>query len=654
VQGQVNITFLLLFNGVVALTGGQNPGGQRPVPEVVQELLGLGVRRVGIVSEEPGRYRGMGRDRVEVYSMEDHAQALARFKELEGTTALILDKECATEKARRRRRKGLRPDKYILIHEEICEGCGDCYVQSEGCAALYSVQTEFGEKTQIRQANCVQDELCVDGECPSFVEVRPKKGARLRRREPEPLDELPAAPPCSLEGTYTIFAVGRGGTGVVTIAHLLAYAAMLEGKWVYLSNNTGLAQKGGPVEAPIVLSQGEPLVFNRLFPGQVDLYLGFDLLRAAEADNLKYLSPEKSQALVSTAKVPSAAMNRHPQTQKFPQGERLRELIDGCTRKGANLYLDTYWLAERLFADILFANMLLLGAAHQAGAIPLQAESIEQAIRLNGKAVENNVQAFRWGRLAVADPARVERALGKKERTPEEVIAANRQQLKARPAHLALHEEALGSVGLDAEGQKMLSVRILELGAYQDVEYARQYCQVVRRAWEVERDFGGRGGRLTRAVIFNLYKLMAYKDEYEVARLATRAEAEERIRQLFEGEVAISHRLHPPTLRWLFAKKASFGPWFRPVLKGLARLRSLRGTALDPFGRTPARRLERELVGWYRRLVEEVLERVDEDTYGQAEQLLRLPERIRGYEGIKERAAAEARKEAQRLLAQLG
>ena len=211
VQGEVNITFLLLFNGAVALTGGQTPGGQRPVADVVQELLGLGVVKVGIVSEEPVRYRHLDGERIEVFGLEHHAEALEQFKEIAGTTALILDKECATEKGRRRRREGLTPDEYVLIDEAICEGCGDCYAQSEGCAALYSVATEFGDKTQVRQAQCAQDGLCIDGECPSFVVVKPAKGTRLRRRRPEPLDELPEPPACLLDGPYAIFAMGRGG-----------------------------------------------------------------------------------------------------------------------------------------------------------------------------------------------------------------------------------------------------------------------------------------------------------------------------------------------------------------------------------------------------------------------------------------------------------
>ena len=652
VQGQVNITFLLLYNGVVALTGGQNPGGQRPVPDVVQELLGIGVNLIGIVGEEPERYADLQLPQVKVYGMEGHAEALEYFKQVEGTTVLILDKECATEKNRRRRGQGLKPEKYILINEEICEGCGDCYEQSEGCAALYNVETEFGDKTQVRQANCTQDELCVDGECPSFMTVVPGGGVGLRRRRPEPLEDLPEPAKKDLQEAYTIFAMGRGGTGVVTISHLLAYAAMIEGKYVYLSNNTGLAQKGGPVEAPIVLSTTRQPVFNRLFPGGVDLYLGFDLLRAAETQNLNYAAPDRTRALISTTKVPNARINRH-RDEKFPDSAGLIELIDSYTCKGENVYLDTYWLAEKLFADILYANMLLLGAAYQAGTIPLGAASIERAIELNGKAVENNIQAFRWGRLAVAAPASLEKSLGPQERAPEEIIEVNRGRLQNHPGRLQLHEEALGEIKLDPEWQRKLSVRLCDLCEYQDIAYARAYLKVVSRVWQREQDFPDRGFQLTRAVIANLYKLMAYKDEYEVARLATRADYLKDVEQLFDGPAKVFYRLNPPNLRWLRLGKLNLGPWVRPFLKLLAQLRWLRGKPFDPFGFSSCRRLEKALIEWYLSLVEEVLGGIKGENYALAVKILESAEGIRGFEHVKEKSAAKIQGDVQILLDQL-
>ena len=660
VQGGVNITFLLLFNGAVALTGGQRPGGQRSVSEVAGELLSLGVREVGIVSEEPQRYRSLKGEKVRVFGLDRHAEALARFKGIAGTTALILDKECATEKGRRRRRLGEKPESYILVNERLCEGCGDCYRQSEGCAALYGTETEFGEKTQVRQASCVQDGLCVDGECPSFVKVTPRSGsAGLRRATPEPLRDLPepAFHPDLDSGDYTIFAVGRGGTGVVTISHLVAYAGMLDGLDVYLSNNTGLAQKGGPVEAPIVLSRRRQPVFNRLFPGSSDLYLGFDLLRAAEPGNLRFASSDRTVALVSTTRIPTAQMNRNP-GGKFPDPDYLAGLIDQCSRKPDNLYIDSFWLAEKLFGDSLYANMLLLGAAYQAGRLPLRAASIEAAIALNGKAVDANVQAFRWGRLAVADPARLQAHVGPVVPDGADIIRENRGKLGSG-SQRSLHDEALQSLDLPAELAARFSVRIADLISYQDESYATEYVDFVRTVAAAETGARGDGPRpLTRAVILNLHKLMAYKDEYEVARLALDRESRQRLAGMFDGEVRISHYLNPPTLRRFRVGKIAAGPWFRPLFSCLRALRGLRSTPWDPFGRTPCRKLERELVAWYRSQMQEVAGLLSRPGTTAADrtravEIAEAPDSIRGYEEVKIESAAKAKAQAEARLRDL-
>jgi indolepyruvate ferredoxin oxidoreductase len=655
VQADVNITFLLLFNGAVALTGGQEPGGKRSVPDVARELLALGVCSVGIVSEDSRRYRRLKADGVRLYSLGQHAAALQQFSDTAGTTALILDKECATEKTRRRRRERTQPDRYVMINEDICEGCGDCYRQSEGCAALYKVPTDFGEKTQVRQSSCVQDELCVDGECPSFVTVRPAAGVGLRRMRPESVEEAALPEPTKPSANpYVIYAVGRGGTGVVTISHLIAYAAMMDNKQVYLSNNTGLAQKGGPVEAPIVIGDSEPPVFNRLLPGSADLLLGFDLLRAAEPGNLYYTSAERTTALVSTTRLPTAEMNRNPD-REFPDPDKLADLIEQFTVPAANVYLDTYWMSEQLFGDVLYANMLLLGAAYQAGRLPVSAPSLEEAVRLNGKQVEENLQAFRWGRLAVADPQRVEALIGRGGAADRgDVIARNRGDLIHRNGHagVRLHDEALAEFSLlDAEVQQQFSTRIAELAAYQNVAYAKRYVDTVRAVWHAEgpssdvsqsSDATTANG-LTRTVILQLFQLMAYKDEYEVARLATRATgAEQKLREQFDGPVRIAYNLNPPTIRRLGLGKIKVGPWLRPALRLLARLKVLRESSLNPFGFSACRRLERELIPWYEGCLRRLLKVLTADNHGQMNQLLQAVDAIRGYEQIKIDAAEKA------------
>ena len=403
--------------------------------EVAGELISLGVREVGIVGDGTAGYGEVAGDpKVRLFSLDRQAEAIAHFRQAPGTTVMILDKECATEKGRRRRRRGGAPERYVFIDEEVCEGCGDCLRQSEGCAALYSVDTELGDKRQVQQASCMQDELCLDGECPSFLTVQAKGGTRLRRRRPPALDGIPEPRRRELaEGeTLTLFTVGRGGTGVVTVSHLIAWAALLDGLRVYLSNNTGLAQKGGPVEAPIQLARSRQPAFHRLLPGGADVYIGFDLLRAAEASNLRYADPGRTVAVVSTTRLPTAGLNRNPE-QRFPDPEGLAETIDACTRKDDNCYLDTSWLAEGLFGDILFANVILLGAAFQSGQLPLRADSLEAVIRLNGKAVEDNLQAFRWGRLAVADPDRVRAAVGAPRPDAASVVARSRRAAWGRP-----------------------------------------------------------------------------------------------------------------------------------------------------------------------------------------------------------------------------
>ncbi len=651
VQGEVNITFLLLFNGVVALTGGQDPGGVRGVFDVVQELLGMGVGRVGIVSARADELSELNGERVQVYTLEEQAQAQNAFKQIAGTTVLILDKECATERGRRDRRQGIKPDRYVLINDEICEGCGDCYTQSEGCAALHSVDTEWGKKTQVRQAHCAQDELCIDGECPAFVVAHDAQGHGLRRRIPEEIDGLPEPPACPMNSSYSILAVGRGGTGVVTFSHLLAYAAMLEGKQVYLSNNTGLAQKGGPVEAPIVLSEDHQPAFNHLFPGEVDLYLGFDLLRAAEGGNMRFVAPQTSRAAVSTAQIPTAEMNRNPRTVGFPEVDTLVGVIESNVRKGESVYIDTYWLAEALFSDILYANMILLGAAYQAGMIPVKASSLEWALELNGKAVENNVRAFRWGRLAVADPSRLERMLGKEKPSDEERVVEAREIA----ANHRRGAECLGQIlGMEwpRAVQPAVARRFAELCEYQDAAYAEAYFQFVEQVLSLERE-RGLSVEFTDVVAHQLFRMMAYKDEYEVARLATNDRAVERLESHFAGAVNVSYRLQPPALRWLFRKKVSFGSWFHWGLCALKRGKKLRGTPFDPFGYLPSRRLERELIDWYRQLVEAVLPHLDGERYSECVELARSADEIRGFEGVKERAARAVRTVAARRLERL-
>ena len=635
VEAGTNITFLLLFNGAVALTGGQRPAGQRDTEDVVSELLGMGVERLGIVSEDPSAYKLNPDTRVELFSTERHAEALDTFKKLRGTTALILDKECATEKSRRARRQQTAPTEYIMINEAICEACGDCFRKSEGCAALYQVNTENGPKTQIRTSQCTRDRLCVEGECPAFVSVIPAAGTKLRRRsrgmiEPPPEPTLP-----ELDHTYSIYANGRGGTGVVTISHILAFAAMMEGRFVYLSNNTGLAQKGGPVEAPIQISAEKQIAFHRLLPGAADLYLGFDLIRAAEPGNLRYATANRSVGIVSSSVLPTAEQNRHPDG-RIPDAEFLRMVIERYTRSRENIYVDTYAAAESLFADSVFANMILFGAAFQAGAVPVSSSSIERAIRLNDRAVEENLCAFRWGRIAVADPERLTRVSEEGDLNPVSIRVGGREYTSTSAAKAAT-PSITNQLG-DNELEEEVDLYLTELAAYQDDNYASGFLRYIQKVRVKEQAIGMAATRFTRTVAFQLYRLMAYKDEYEVARLATKPQFERRIRGLFEGRLSIRYHLQPPNLRWLFKNKIRCGWGARTVLCLLARMKWLRGSWCDPFGFAKSRRQERELVGWYRELIAALTEKLDESNYDRAVEIAATADRIRGFEAVKSKA----------------
>ena len=650
IQGEVNITFLLLFNGVVALTGGQNPGGARSISDVVNELSGLGVNQIGIVCSDPKEYDHLRKQNVELFDFSQHSSALDVFKKIEGTSVLILDKECATERGRRQRRSNIFPQRYIMINDEICEGCGDCYTKSEGCAALSPIETKWGEKTRVSQTNCSQDELCIDGECPSFVVVKPNKGVTLKKRRPKDTMVLPEPKLQATGDSYTIYAVGRGGTGVVTFSHLIAYAAMIEKKYVYLSNNTGLAQKGGPVEAPIVIGTEKQPIFNCLMPGSVDLYIGFDLLRASESKNLKFASSNKTRTVINTEVIPTAAMNRNPRDVKLPSLDTITQGIERNMLSGENIYVNTSEFAESLFSDTVYSNMLLLGAAYQAGFIPLKSESIEKAIRLNGKSVRFNIQAFRWGRSIVVDPSAIKNEL-KLNQCSQIDNESQEIDLKSNPKTVGLFHR-LRAMELPFDLHEKIELRVRELCNYQDVSYAEKFIETLEPVWNSEKTINY-SGRLTKVASMGLYRHMAYKDEYEVARLSLKKEAVGKIKGMFDGPVELIYCFHPPALRWLFKKKVYFGPWFRYVLNILRYGKYFRGGTLDLFGKSRFRRSERDLIVWYRDLLSTVASRLNKVNYEKTVELVGKVDQIRGYEQVKESASIQVKSECSELLRQI-
>lgn len=601
----VNITYKILYNSAVAMTGGQQAAGAVPVPELTRKLEADGVRRIAVLTEDLRKYKGVKlAANAQLRDRDELPDVLREFEREPGVTAIIYDQQCAAEKRRLRSRGKLEePTLRLVIHEEVCEGCGDCVTQSN-CLSLYPVETEFGPKTRIHQSSCNKDYSCALGDCPSFVTVKLKPGTGLRRTPLAKLPETEVPPPrerVEIGERYSILAPGIGGTGVVTVNALLATAAWIDGLSVITLDQTGLAQKGGAVVSSIILSRQPIEASAKIGYGNADLLLGFDLLGAGSAENLKRAHPSRTVAVVNTAEVPTGDAIRGVRLAGALSGPAaVVDAINACTRKDRNLFLDASRLAEGLFGSHLAVNIFLLGAAYQGGLVPISDAAIEEAIRLNKVDAERNVQAFLWGRKYYDDARSVESAM--------EPPASTR-----------------GSQGRAGAVER----RVAELERYQNRACAARYAAFVR---EVQ----ARQPALADAVARNLYKLMAYKDEYEVARLLTDPQREAQIRGLWEQVEAIGYNLHPPLLRALgMKKKLKLGGWFRGPLRMLASLKGLRGTPFDPFGYAAVRREERALIGWYEQLVRECLEHATTENLALAQEIVALPEQIRGYEEIK-------------------
>jgi indolepyruvate ferredoxin oxidoreductase len=627
VASGVNITYKILYNSAVAMTGGQEAVGVLGVPDLTRRLATEGVKRIIITTDDPAKYRGVRIAEIaDVWDRDRLAEAHEALAATPGVTALIHDQQCAAEKRRLRKRGKLaEPTMRLFINERVCEGCGDCGKKSN-CLSVQPVDTEFGRKTIIHQASCNKDYSCLNGDCPAFVSVElteaPTK-ALASGTGAKPLDDLPDPELRVPVENYALHMMGIGGTGVVTVSQVLGTAALLDGLKVWGLDQTGLSQKGGPVVSDLRLSAHDTEV-SKLSAGGADLYLGFDLLVAADQKNLAKADPQRTIAVVSTSRVATGQMVTD-NAVSFPEVATLCSGIDAVTLAGPNIYLDAQGLSEALFGSHMPANLLLLGAAYQAGAVPISAAAIEQAIRLNGAAVDENLRAFRWGRTAVVEPARA-----------EAVLNARRTQ-SARPRRSSAEvTEIIESAGATGELQRLIAIRVPELVTYQDAAYARRYVEFVARVARAEQEcFPGRTD-LAGAVARNLYKLMAYKDEYEVARLHLDAAERAKLTAEFGENVRVSYNLHPPLLRSLGLKrKIRLGPWFTPGMLALKSMKRLRGTRFDVFGYAPLRRVERRLPDEYRDMIEAACARLTPENHAEAVALAELPDMIRGYEQIK-------------------
>jgi indolepyruvate ferredoxin oxidoreductase len=639
VAAGTNVTYKILYNSTVAMTGGQDAAGALPVDALTRWLEAEGIKRTFVVTDEPDPYGPETRwaPGVEVWHRDRLDAAQRILRDIPGVTALIYDQRCAAEK-RRLRKRGKLPDPAmrVYINEAVCEGCGDCGVKSN-CLSVQPVETEFGRKTQIHQSSCNKDYSCLNGDCPSFVTVIPLGAPRTKERKRFMVDRPLAEPALRVPATgASIYMMGIGGTGVVTVNQLLGTAALLEGKHVRGLDQTGLSQKAGPVVSHLKIEADGRGVSNKIAAGEADAYIGFDILVATQPGSLDHARPDKTVAIVSTSQVPTGAMVASTEVH-FPDTASLVTAINRCTRKDENVYLDAEGLAETLFDDHMATNVIVLGAAYQAGAIPISAAAIEEAIAINGVAVAMNTHAFRAGRLLVADPGWVT-TIDTRRVGAVEVASGESPSLTAMLPPLA------------GETRRLAAVRVPELIEYQNRAYADQYLALVKRVSAAEQAAVPGQTRLSEAVARHLFKLMAYKDEYEVARLHLKGRLAAALSAEYPQGVKLHYHLHPPLLRALgWQKKIRFGQWFDVVFRLLTRMRGLRGTAVDPFAHARVRRVERELIGEYRALIEQALAGLSPATHEVAVRLAGLPDLIRGYEDIKLNNVQRFREEVRKL-----
>ncbi|AKZ61772.1 indolepyruvate ferredoxin oxidoreductase [Herbaspirillum hiltneri N3] len=640
VAGKVNMTYKILYNDAVAMTGGQEFDGPLDPAMISRQLAAENVRPIIVVTDEPDKYPA-GTPWAEGVTIRHRSELDAvqrELREVPGVSAMIYDQTCASEKRRRRKRDAYPdPAKRAVINEAVCEGCGDCSVQSN-CLSVEPLETEFGRKRQINQSSCNKDYSCVNGFCPSFVTVeggKLKKAKRVAVEKTEAAAQGPTLPEPQLPAmgdTYGIVVTGIGGTGVITIGQILAMAAHVEGKACSVLDMSGLAQKGGPVMSHVRLSErADDLYSTRVGTGAADLVIGCDVIVTASRDALSRMGEGRTHAAVNATRMPTAAFVRNPDWQ-FPAESAEGSIQSACGKERVAL-IDAGNIATALMGDAIATNMFMLGYAWQRGWVPLSEGAILKAIELNALSVEFNKQAFGWGRAAAHDADMVAQAARRNGMTAQVIDFK-------RPPSL----------------EEVLARRIDFLTHYQNAAYARQYSDFVARAQQAEAALGeaGKAMKFSTAVATYLFKLMAYKDEYEVARLYTAPAFREKIAGMFEGDYQLKFHLAPPLLARHDSNghliKKEYGSWMMRAFGVLAKLRFLRGTPLDVFGYTAERKQERDLIAQYSRTIGDLLGRLSADNLAQAVAIARIPEDIRGYGHVKERHLKAARQKEADLL----
>lgn len=654
VAADVNITFRILYNSAVAMTGGQDVVGLSSPLELARQLEAQGVKRIVLVTDEVEQYdkKDLG-PRTDLQGREQYDKVMKELRDISGVTVIIFDQQCAAEK-RRERKRGIQetPKKRIFINESVCEGCGDCGTKSN-CLSVMPVETEFGRKTRIHQSSCNMDYSCLEGDCPSFMTV--ELSSEVQKTPVVPivaLDEsLPDPDLPSLASPHQSMLIGIGGTGVVTVDALLVTATLLDGNFAVHLDQTGLSQKGGAVLSNLIVSDKPILRSSKISAGEADLVLAFDVLAAASPDNLRRCESSRTTLVANTSLIPTAQTIVDISNPQTPV-EMLQKSMFPFINSKLSHWIDAESICQALFGDSVAVNVFLVGVAFQLGKLPISSASIEKAIELNGVQVEKNIAAFRWGRTSIEDRSVLEQKLAPTSiagvSSPEEKLSRfARKSVK----HFSDLVELVPDMG---DLKQVASPRIAELILFQNPKTAESYAtRVVSVAEIVNKNIPG-NTMIAEAFAEGLYKLTAIKDEYEVSRLWLQDSVYSKVSDEFEGKVRRSVHLHPPFLRRLgMHKKLVCGPWIFLVFKLLYSLRWLRGTRFDFFGYTKHRRLEHSLSNWYQELVMQGLKVLDSSNQDVVHDLCMLADRIRGYEDIKEGNVKWAKDEAERLLDKL-
>ena len=630
----VNMTYKILFNDAVAMTGGQPHEGNLTVDMIAAQVRAEGVERIAIVSDEPDKYKGVVQFPIgsTIHHRDDMDQVQRQLREVKGVSVLIYDQTCAAEK-RRRRKRGTYPDpdKRVIINELVCEGCGDCGVQSN-CVSVQPVETEFGRKRRIDQSSCNKDFSCVNGFCPSFVTVH---GAKIRKGEgiagaSDPLHGVAEPVPFPIDNGWSAIIDGVGGTGVVTIGAVLGMAAHLEGKGCGMIDMAGLAQKGGAVFSHLRIAKSpDDIHAIRVSAGKADLVLGCDLVVSGAKKVLAAVRHGHTIFVANTAEIMPGDFARSADFS-LP-AERLKKAIRDAAGDERAHFVDATQTAAALFGSSLGANMFMLGFAFQHGGLPLTSEAVEKAIELNGQAVAMNIAAFRWGRRAAHEPEFVRGLIAGQAADAAAPIAQTLDEIMAR--------------------------RVDFLTAYQSRRYARHYQRRIATIREAEARILPGSTALSEAVARNLFKLMAVKDEYEVARLYTDGSFKRQLEGQFQGYERLEFHLAPPLLGRKGpdgkVRKSTFGPWMMKAFGVLAALRRLRGTPLDVFGYSEERRMERRLLAEYEGDLGLILGALAPGKIEAAAALASVPALIRGYGHVKRASVVKAAGERKRLVERL-